>query len=35
MLRRELSQDLEKPLELSSEEEEEQWEQKRSLSQRR
>ncbi|XP_010002369.1 PREDICTED: kinesin-like protein KIF7 [Chaetura pelagica] len=35
VLRRELSQDSEKPAELSSGEEEEEWEQKRSLSQRR
>ncbi|XP_055572068.1 kinesin-like protein KIF7 isoform X1 [Falco cherrug] len=35
VLRRELSQDLEKPSELSSGEEEEEWEQKRSLLQRR
>ncbi|XP_054693364.1 kinesin-like protein KIF7 isoform X1 [Grus americana] len=35
LLRRELSQDLEKPAELSSGEEEEEWEQKWSLSQRR
>ncbi|XP_051484465.1 kinesin-like protein KIF7 isoform X2 [Apus apus] len=35
VLRRELSQDSEKPAELSSGEEEEEWEEKRSLSQRR
>ncbi|XP_064014186.1 kinesin-like protein KIF7 isoform X2 [Pogoniulus pusillus] len=35
VLRRELSQDVEKPAELSSGEEEEEWEEKRSLSQRR
>ncbi|KAM6388055.1 kinesin-like protein KIF7 isoform 2-T2 [Pluvialis apricaria] len=35
VLRKELSQDSEKPAELSSGEEEEEWEQKRSLSQRR
>lgn len=35
VLRKELNQDSEKPAEVSSGEEEEEWEQKRSLSQRR